>query len=261
MISGLVIISCLVPFVLKAQGDLPKKKFQIHLAGGIKHSAERDQAFSSLVYSGWKPSVMAGLEIRQTKKTELFLISYNSGELANRFGNVSESSSINMFNYTLYHKGQETNENFNIGWSNNNNVTWTDFDEAKNFSPRFSYLTSFGVAGQYRHTFSGKFSGLTVEAVAHLQLIGFKLQSSYVSASPSGYEGNYSSGFSAAWNSMELFYLFKNWNWGLWPALRYTFKTGNSINFKYRYDMLILNGAHRTSNSSGNYLITITTLL
>lgn len=104
-------------------------------------------------------------------------------------------------------------------------------------------------------------SGFSPEAIGNIQLIGFKIQSSFVSESLSGYEDNYESGISATWNSMTLFYPFNNWNWGIWPSLRYTFKSGNSIHVLYRYDMFILESAHRLSSSTGNYLITITTLL
>ena len=87
------------------------------------------------------------------------------------------------------------------------------------------------------------------------------LQSSYVSASPSGFVENHESNFAAVMNSMELFYPVDNWNWGIWPTVRYVFQSGNSLSFHYRYDMLLLDGAHRFSKSTGTYLIRITTLL
>lgn len=257
----LAIASCLISLEIKGQEVTPKKEFKIHVAGGIRHAAERDQAFSPLVYAGWTPSVLAGFEINQLKKSELFLINYSKGNLNNFYDNTSGTSILNLFNYTLYNKWDALNGKFIFGWSNNNSLSMVDFHNALNFNPRLSYLTSFGAAFQFQHKFSGFLTGFSVEVVGHLQLLGFKIQSSYVSAAPSGYEDNYDSGILAALNSMKLFYPVDNWHWGIWPMLGYKFNSGNSINFRYRYDMLILKGAHSFSNSSGTYLISLTTQL
>lgn len=257
----LAIASCLISPEIKGQEDTRKKVFQIHVAGGLRHAAERDHAYSPLVYTGWTPSVLAGFEIKQTKKSEIFLINYSKGKLDNFYGNTSGSSIINLFNHTLYNKWDALNGKFIFGWSNNNNLSMVDFDNTRNFNPRLSYLTSFGAASRFQHKFNGVLTGFSLEVTGHLQLVGFKIQSSYVSAAPAGYDDNYESGISAALNSMELFYPFTNWNWGIWPMLRYTFTSGNSLNFRYRYDMLVLEGAHLFSNSSGTYLISLTTQL
>lgn len=257
----LFLLCLALPLSGKAQEAPGHKNRALHIAAGLLHFAERDEAYSSLLYSGALPSVMIGYGVEGAKKSEQVWAGLSAGNVENRFGARAGITTAGIFNYTLYHAEQEPSRGFHLGWSNNNLLSIRDFEDAANFSPRFDYHTSFGPAARYRYTFAGAFSGLSLEAVGHFQLIGFFLQSGYVSDAPDGTLGGNGSGFGELLRSASLFYPGKAWNWGLWPSLHYTLRSGTTLGFAYRYDMAILEGAHRSSSSRGYYLLTLTAKL
>ncbi len=257
----LFVFSLIAPFAGNAQEVEPQKTRALHIAAGPLHSAERGRAYSPLTYAGALPSVLIGYGVEGPKKSEQVWAGLSAGNVENRFGARAGITTAGIFNYTLYHSKQEPSRGFHFGWSNNNLLSMRDFEDAANFSPRFDYHTSFGPAARYRYTFAGAFSGLSLEAVGHFQLIGFFLQSGYVSDAPDGTLGNNGSGSGELLRSASLFYPGKTWNWGIWPALRYTLRSGTTLAFTYRYDMAILDGAHRSFSSRGHYLLTLTAKL
>lgn len=248
-----------LPLSGKAQEAPGHKNRALYITAGLLHSAERDEAYSSLLYSGALPSVMIGYGVEGAKKSEQVWAGYSAGNVENRFGARAGITTAGIFNYTLYHAEQEPSRGFHLGWSNNNLLSIRNYKDAANFSPRFDYHTSFGPAARYRYAFGGAISGLSVEAVAHLQLIGFFLQSGYVSDAPDGTVG--AGGFGALLRSARLFVPGRDWSWGIWPSLTYTLGSGNALSLMYRYDMAVLEDAHRSSASRGYYLLTLTAKL
>lgn len=237
-----------------------EKARALHIAAGVLHSAERDRAYSPVLYSGALPSVMLGYSVEGPDKSEQVWAGFSTGSLENRFGAQASGTTAGIINFTFYHKKKVPARGFHFGWSNNNRLSFRDFEGAANFSPRFGYHTSFGPAARYRRTFGGKLSALSLEAVGHVQLIGFFLQSGYVSDAPDGTLGG-DAGFGGLLRSARLFVPGRAWNWGLWPRLTYTLSSGNALSLMYRYDMAVLEGAHRSSASRGYYLLTLTAKL
>ena len=237
-----------------------EKARALHIAAGVLHSAERDRAYSPVLYSGALPSVMLGYSVEGPDKSEQVWAGFSTGSLENRFGAQASGTTAGIINFTFYHKKKVPARGFHFGWSNNNRLSFRDFEGAANFSPRFGYHTSFGPAARYRRTFGGKLSALSLEAVGHVQLIGFFLQSGYVSDAPDGTLGG-DAGFGGLLRSARLFVPGREWNWGLWPRLTYTLSSGNALSLMYRYDMAVLEGAHRSSASRGYYLLTLTAKL
>jgi hypothetical protein len=257
----LILIPMLLSLPASAQDSPPEKQRSLEVAGGLTLSAERDRAYSPLLYSGSGLGVMLGYSVEGPKKSEKIWLQYAFGCLKNRFDALSTSRTASIFNYTLYHPQGATAKRLHLGWSNRNMLRWREFMEARNFQPRFDYHTSFGPAGRYTHQFQGKLSRFRFELFGHIQLIGFFLQSSLVSGSPPGYEEENDEGLSAILRSMRFFYPGKAWDLGIWPALHYRLNSGNSLSLSYRYDRTVLEDARRSARSRGFYFLTLNALL
>lgn len=233
------------------------KKRYLQIAAGPSSSAIRDRGYSPLRYSGAVPSVMMGYGAEGPEKSELFWLALSGGGLENDFGARVHTTAVRFLNYTLYHREGDPASGLHLGWSNDNALHIRDFTAASNFSPRFDYHTSFGPAARYRYVFEGALAGLSLDAVAHFQAIGFTLQSGYVSDAPAGTEGQDDPGILDVLKSARLFYPVKAWDWGAAATLRYPLGPGNSLGFSYRYDRTSIDNAHRSIRSSGRYWFTI----
>jgi hypothetical protein len=248
-------------FVLSSYGAYAQEKppdRQRHLAveAGILYSAERDRAYSPLPYRGLLPAVLLGYGVDKAHRSERFWASYSNGTLANRFGARTEVLTARIFNYTLYERKRAEGSDWRFGWSNNNALSLRDYAEAANFSPRFDYHTSFGPAVGFDRAFGGRLAGLELTVVGHLQLLGFFVQSGYVSAAPDATLGE-DIGFGSLLRSVRPFVPGRDWNWGTWSSLRYRLASGTELGLAYRYDMTVLTDSHRSTRSRGHYLFTL----
>jgi hypothetical protein len=261
LLLALFLAGILTPLHGQDRTDAPRKKHQLHVAGGIQLGAARDLAYTPLRYTGIMPTVYLGYSVESTKKSEQLWLHASAGTLESRFGAPMDSYNFGIFNVTLFHQLNQQQRGWHWGWSNNNVLRFRDYLGSTNFSPRVDYHTSFGPAARYRYTFDGWLKGFQVEATGHLQVIGFFVQSGFVSNALPGYIANEDSGFQGFWDSLRLFYPGPAWDWSVWPSIRYTLRSGNTLSLEYRYEMTILEDAHRAANSHGFYLFTLTTRL
>ena len=243
-----------------AQEEADPRRRALRIAAGVLLSAERDRAYSPLPYRGALPAVMLGYGAKNSRRTAQVWGAYGAGILENRLGGRVDVRTARIFNYTLYERRGAAAGDLRLGWSNNNTLDFRDFEDARNFSPRFDYHTSFGPAISYGHAFGGRLAGLELSVVGHLQLLGFFLQSGHVSSAPDATLGS-DAGFGALWRSVRPFVPGRDWNWGTWSSLRYLLDSGTELGLAYRYEMTVLDGAHRSARSRGHYLLTITAKL
>ncbi len=226
---------------------------------GIRNNAERDFAYSPLLYSGIQGSFAVAYSVVKSNASDFVMLNYSSGSITNKYGNGMQVQSAGVQTYKFYHKKNDIGKELQWGWSNNNEFNIREVDEIKNFNNRSDYFTSFGPAFRYIQPFSLFNRQFNLQTLAHLQIIGFKLQSSYVTSLPPGFEEPSSSGFNAFLRSVDLFYPGNSWNVGIQPALHYELKSGNALTFSYRYDYLRLKGAHTVEKSRGTWYVGITT--
>lgn len=255
----LIVLATFSGLGINAQDKAAKNTRYLLTAPGLLLTAERDLAYSPLRYTGALPAGMIGYSNESSRKSEELWISFGAGKLSNAADALAQSYSAGIMNYTFYHKNKEAHTGWHWGLANNNHLNLRSFEDAGNYQPRSNYHTSFGPALRYRHQFEGKLGRFSMEALGHLQLIGFMLQSGYVIGAPKGFEDD--SGIEAILNSASLFYPGKAWNWGLWPRLEYQLRSGNALCLSYRYEMAMLEDTYRWAQSSGYYLITLKTLL
>jgi hypothetical protein len=234
------------------------KTHRIHLAAGVASMAEKDFGFSPLIYSGAGFYGGLGYSIESVKKSFYIDFDFNYGFLKNRFDNGMNSIEGGINTFHFYHPRKDVNDGIHFGWSSRQRFGLRQNEAIVNFNNRFDYFTAFGPALRYRLPFMVFKRNFSFDAVAHWQLIGFLVQSGFVSNAPKGFENTNQSGFNQFLQSLEVFYPGSAWNFGIWPSLRYTIKNQNYISVQYRYNFLNLKGAQDLGKSHGVWFLNFT---
>jgi len=237
---------------LPAQADEKERLLYSYLPG-IRHAAVRDYAWSPLLYSGIQGAYAIGYSKEGARSSDLYTFRFAAGNLVNRWDKVMLPVGGAIQTFTFYHARSDPREGIHWGWSNHNAFQTRDIKDIGNFNNRSEYFTSFGPAMRYRLPFSLFERAFRLEILADVQLLGFKLQSSYVTSTPPGFTEPSNAGFAAFLRSLEFFYPDNAWNFGIQPSMRYTMKNGNMLCLNYRYEYRWLEGAHLTEYSSGSW--------
>jgi hypothetical protein len=228
---------------------------------GLRSSAERDLAYSPLLYAGIQGSFSIAYAQIKPNASDLVMLHYAAGQISNKWNSSMQVHAAGIQTYKFYHRQKDPQTGIHYGWSNNNEFNMREVDDLRNFNNRNEYFTSFGPAMRYRLPFGLFNRQFLFEALLHMQLLGFKLQSSYVSSMPPGFEEPSNKGIDAFLKSIDLFYPGNAWNTGLHGTLYYELKSGNKMNISYRYDYLKLDGAHTVEKSRGTWYLGIITAL
>ncbi len=255
LIVLLVACNCCVHF------SLAQKSRVLHISPGFQYAAERDYGFSPLMFTGIQGYVSAAYGAEGANKSDLVEANFMAGTLTNRYSTTNEATSASLISYTFYHRNTDPLKGLHWGWSNNNVFHIRDNEAATNFSNRFDYYTSFGPAARYRLPFEFLNRNFSFQTVSNLQLIGFVMQSSYVSQGPKGYEREYREGFDVFLKSIDLFIPGRAWSFSLWPSLNYALNSGTKLCLNYRYEYSCLRGAHMVRKSHGKWFFSIITAL
>jgi hypothetical protein len=228
---------------------------------GIRHTAVRDHAYSPLLYSGIHGVYAIGYSNEGPRVSDHVSFSFAAGNLTNAYGKKVMQVGGDIQTYKFYHAGANPGEGVHWGWSNHNAFETRDIKDISNFNNRSEYFTSFGPAMRFRLPFSLFDRRFRLEMLADMQLLGFKLQSSYVTSTPPGFAEPSNTGITAFLRSVDLFYPGNAWNLGVRPALTYAMKNGNMLCINYRYEYRWLKGAHITESSSGSWHFGVITRL
>jgi len=265
MIISINIIRLIFIFLLLTAGSSvhasEKERLLFSYIPGVRHVAVRDYAYSPLLYSGVQGMYKVAYSSERPGISDHISFSFAAGNLSNTWDKRMRPVGGTIQTYTFYHAQSDPEEGFHWGWSNHNAFETRDIQDIGNFNNRSEYFTSFGPAMRYRLPFPLFDRSFRVEVLADLQLLGFKLQSSYVTSTPTGFAEPAYSGMEAFLRSIELFYPGNAWNVGIQPSLRYNMKNGNMLCISYRYEYLWLKGAHITESSSGSWHFGVITRL
>lgn len=238
-----------------------KERYLFTWLPGIRIAAERDLAYSPLLYSGLQGTYSIAYSSEKKVSSDYLAVNYAQGNIANIHGNIMKLHMAGIQTFKFYHAEADRHKGLHWGWSNNNEFNTRNIEDIGNFNDRNEYFTSFGPAARYRLPFSLFNRQFHLEALAHVQLLGFKLQSSYVTSLPPGFEEPSYTGIEGFLRSIELFYPGNAWNAGIQPTLRYVLKSGNMLSLSYRYDYLRLKGVHTVEKSRGSWSFGIITAL
>jgi hypothetical protein len=242
----------LIAYCLGLSG-LWSQSHTLYFGGGFTSEALRDQGFSPMMFSGTGMRGIAGLERSKARKNSIWLLQYSSFNTQNQFGRNLAVTSGGISNFNFY--GLEE-QRWQWGWSHMSVLHHRFIDGFSNFNGRTDMFATFGVNGKYTRPFAFRGRQFSIRVVAHTQLLGFYLPSGYTASLPKGWgyeSNNWLSGF---WTSSYLFYPGAAWNMGLWPALQWHLKTGNTIQLLYLYDFVQLSEAQLMTRSTGTWFIT-----
>lgn len=224
---------------------------------GMISSGERDEGYSPLNYSGIGAHHNIGFEKNKSNQNQSGArlgISFSPSK--NKFNASLRSYAAKLVQYNLYNIENESPYILKWGWSNVNYFNIREFLDQNNFGGRFDYFTSFGAnfnVGRPLNFFDRNFK---LELSLQTQLLGFKMQSGYISSLPRGFEGSEDkSTFNKFFNSIDLFYLGNALHKGAELKFSYNLRSGNTIQFAYDYNFSRLQGSHLTVASRGFYYI------
>lgn len=256
---AICIFLCITGFISAYAAE--KERLLFSYVPGIRHAALHDYAYSPLLYSGIQGIYSIGYASEGARVSDQVVFRFAAGNLSNRWGRRMLPVGGAIHTYTFYHAQTGPGEGIHWGWSNQNAFETREIEDIGNFNNRSEYFTSFGPAMRYRLPFSLFDRSFRFEILADLQLLGFKLQSSYVTSTPPGFTEPSYTGVEAFLRSIELFYPGRAWNFGIQPSLRYEMKNGNLLCIDYRYEYRWLKGAHVTESSTGSWHFGVITRL
>jgi hypothetical protein len=250
--SLVLIAAWFLPVIVFAQTG---RSFQI--SAGFSSAAVRDLGFSPLVYTGSETSGALMFSIDKEKRCEWVVGQFFLGNLHNRVGTGMRVMGGSVQNFIFYRAGRPVDRGMHWGWSGNNFFSTRNNSSVLNFNSRTEFFTSFGPAARYQYPFRLLKRTFRLDVAGHVQVIGFRVGSSFVSSVPAGFYSD--SGFAGFWNSLEWFHPGNSWNFGCWPRLHFELKTGSQLSLGYRYDFMRIEGAHRSARSAGFWFLTLTT--
>jgi len=228
----------------------------IDVRPGMMHMAVIDKGYSPVIYRGFTPSAGMSFGLYKKHKTELYFLDYSAGVLKNRFNATCNMQTFAFSNFTFYHRKQSR---WQWGWSNFNDFQFRNFSDARNYQTRSHYYTSIGPAAHWQRNLRRKLAPLKLEALFHMQLIGFRLQSGAVSGLPAGLEGKDDLGAKDWIKATQFFFPGNSLSVGIHPSLSWELKSGTRLALGYRWDWLRLNPAEqlKVMQSRGNYQFSI----
>ena len=231
------------------------------LATGLTQVGAKEYAYSPLGYLGRGPVLSLTYRVIQERKTDFVLAYGMRGILENRFGAAANLQAYGLEHGTLYPLQKNERQELRVGWTHRNYLQILDFADAANYSPRFSIHSSLGGAAEYQIQLPGADGKFRLGLFGQLQLLGVVLQSGYISNAPIGQEADPNAGGAAWFQSMRLFRPGRGWDFSLRPGLAYALSAQTSLSIAYRYDGFVVRGIHRSRQSQGQYLFTLTTQL
>lgn len=238
--------------LLPLAGYSQEQKFLTH-AVGVVSGGERDEGYSPLNYSGIGLYHHIGFEKfrkNQNQTGTQLSISFNPSQ--NKYNARLRSYAAKILQYNLYNIENNSPYTLKWGWSNVNYFNIREFLDQNNFGGRFDYFTSFGANFNIGRPLSFFDRNFKLELSLQTQLLGFKMQSGYVSSLPRGFEGNQDkSAMEKFFNSIDLFYLGNALHKSADFKFSYLLRSGNIIQLGYDYNFTRLQGSHLTIASRG----------
>lgn len=233
----------------------------LNIGAGFERIAHRDLGMSPLMYSGNGFFTEFSWQKESRQQTLEIAINFAKGLQRSKFENAIEYNKGNIQAYVFYHRNRSVTNRILWGWSNNNVFSHRYNQEFVNFNHHFDYFTNFGPAARYVHPFKIKNRDLSIEGVANFQLIGFIIRPSYTSSYPEGFLRDETSIVKGLVHSVKLSHPGNALNFGLHPRLNYLLKSDNRLSLSYQFEFYRLSPTNFVTQSSGIWLISLSTRL
>lgn len=233
----------------------------INIMAGFEHIAHRDKGMSPLMYSGNGFFTGISWNTESQKRSSRMAINFSKGFQRSKYGSKIEYNTGSFRIFAFYHQNKSATKQLHWGWSSNNVFSHRYNPEFVNFMDHYEYFTNFGPAAKYLYPLKIKGRDLTVETLAHLQVIGFAIRPSYTSSYPVGFLREQTSLIKGLLNSAKVFHPGNAWNFGFRPRLNYLLNSQKRLSLGYQYEFYRLNTPNAVTQSSGIWLISLSTRL
>ena len=229
---------------------------QVSISSGLQRTAGMDFGYSPLKYAGIRSVISLNYEKEATTRTECLYLNFAQGVARSRGGNSMDTWSINLLSYIFYHSAARQDTKILFGWSLQNELNQRFHRSFTNYNNRMDYFTSVGPALGYLFPVSWEDKKLRWKTTAHMQALGFKFASDYISSEPretdiGGKEGG------GGWPAADVFWIGRDWSVGCWSEIRYESNSGNSMAVQHQFDFQQLSVAQDVIRVRNSFLINI----
>ncbi|WP_158856647.1 hypothetical protein [Lunatibacter salilacus] len=242
--------------ILISENGFSQSSQYIGLSNGIQGIAGRDLGFSQLKYTGIRYVLSLGYEVKKPNRSESLSLNFAKGTSNSRGGNSMETWSLGLVSHTLYHRDTSRYKGFRYGWSLQNELNHRLHQRFANFNNRMDYFTSVGPAIGYLFPISWEDKKLGWNTKAHMQGVGFKFASDYISSVPPVIESDGTVGDSL-WYATDVFWIGRDWSVGCWSEIRYETSSGNSLGVQYQFDFQQLSVAQEVIRVRNSIMLNI----
>ena len=243
-------------FMYSAQTASSQSYHQVSVGSGLQGVGERDLGYSQLKYTGIRSVFSVGFERQTPKRFESFSLSFSNGQTRSRGGNSIDTWSLGLISHVLYRRKSENGKGVRFGWSLQNEFNQRFHQSFSNFNDRMDYFTSVGPAMGCLLPNFWEDKNLKFKTTAHLQAVGFKFSSDYVSSLPPlpEWSGNPGEG---AWRAPDVFWIGRDWSMGCLSEIRYESNSGNSLALQHQFDFQQLSAAQEVIRVRNSFLLNI----
>lgn len=240
---------------------LGQQENHINTLGGVEHIASRDAGMSPLMYAG--TGFFAGFSWDRKSEKQAFHLAgtFSKGTQRNRYKSPIQYNKGSVQIFSFYHQNRSPTKQLHWGWSVNNLFSHRFNPEFVNFMDHYEYFTNLGPAVKYLYPLQIRDRNLTLEAWAHVQVIGLMIRPSYTSSYPAGFLRRDLSVINRFFYSTRLSHPGNAWNFGFRPRLRYHLNSGNSLSIGYQYEFYQLNTPNSVAQSNGIWMFSLSTKL
>lgn len=243
-------------FMHLPQFGLSQSYHQIGVRNGLQGVAERDLGYSQLKYTGIRSVISFGYDRQKSKRFESFSLNFANGSTNSRGGNSMDTWSLGLISNTLYHRKSASGKGVHFGWSLQSEINQRFHQSFSNFNNRMDYFTSVGPAIGFLFPILREDKKLHWKTTAHMQGLGFKFSSDYISSVPpvTEWSGNLGDG---AWHAPNLFWIGRDWSMGCLSEIRYESSSGNSMAIQHQFDFQQLSVAQQVIRVRNSFLLNI----
>lgn len=236
--------------------SLLSQEVELKIGAGLNSQGVIDKGYSPLRYDGLGYDTHLGLSYEKKNREVIWMAGIGQARLYSDFSRSMKTTAISLINLTFYNQKNESQKH-KWGWSNNNTFHTRQIDDFLNYNGRTDYFTAFGPAWKYDHFFKIYKQSFRFETMAHIQLFGFYMPSSYVSSMPGGFGYENKSFLPALWSSSYLFLPGSAYNVGLYPSMKWQFSENNHLSLLYRYEYTYFRQIHTSERSVGTWWLSL----
>lgn len=224
---------------------------QVGVSSAVQVFGERDRAFSPLTYEGNRTYVAVEYSCQSQSRSMYASIGYGEGR-----GESSGGNALSLWTRGAQWEVYYVHRRFRFlqfGWTAYAEFNKRQHEQFVNFSKRSDFSLTLGPAMRWHVPFQVGRHHLAWDSRAHVQALGGKVSSDYISPDP---RTNGSDGGRSLWGVLQVidpFYLGNDFRIGWDSSISFPVSPGSSLAIRYGFDWQDLTASHAIQRVRGNY--------